>query len=486
MTREKPKNLWQSRWGFILAATGSAVGLGNIWKVPYITGEYGGGAFVLMYLACILAIGIPVMMTEIALGRRGRGSPLDAIARVVKENNGNPLWKTLGGMAMLCGFLILCFYVVVAGWAFAYTWKMVDGSLAATSVDALAGVFEAHNANPWQLGGWSIVVSLLTVWIVGKGVQAGVEKAFRWMMPGLAVMLLVLVGYSWTSGSFSQGFDFLFTFDASKITGEALLAALGHAFFTLSLASGAILTYGSYLPDGQSIARTSVIVAIADTCVALLAGLAIFPVIFANGMSPSAGPGLIFMSLPLAFQQMPLGTVFGVLFFAMVSVAALTSAISMIEAVVAYLNEKHGISRGRAAIGSGLVLLVISLLAMLSFNVGAEWKLFGTTLFDSLDYVTSRWMMPLGGILMVILAGYCLRSDIMRDELQLPNAGYALWLFMVRYVSPVLIVMVFLHALGWLGFDPIERWYWIAGAIGALAVLGEVFVPRVRLEFAAR
>lgn len=486
MTREKPKNLWLSRWGFILAATGSAVGLGNIWKFPYITGEYGGGAFVLMYLACILAIGIPVMMTEIALGRRGRGSPIDAIARVVRENNSNPLWKSVGLMAMLAGFMILCFYVVVAGWAFAYTWKMASGALAAPSVDALAKVFETHNASPWQLGGWSVLVALLTLWIVGKGVQAGVEKAFRWMMPGLALMLIVLVGYAWTSGSFTQGFAFLFTFDASKITGEALLAALGHAFFTLSLASGAILTYGSYIPDGQSIARTTFIVAIADTCVALLAGLAIFPIIFANGMDPSAGPGLIFMSLPLAFQQMPFGTVFGVLFFAMVSVAALTSAISMIEALVAYLNEKHGISRIKAAAGSGALLLVISLLAMLSFNVGAEWKLFGFTLFDGLDYLTSRWMMPLGGICMVILAGYCLRSEIMRDELGLAPAGYALWLFMVRYVSPVLILMVFLHALGWLGFDPIAQWYWIAGAIGALALLGELLLPRVRHELALR
>ncbi len=189
----KPKNLWLSRWGFILAATGSAVGLGNIWKFPYITGEYGGGAFVLMYLACILAIGIPVMMTEIALGRRGRGSPIDAIGRVVRENGGNPAWKAVGGMAMLAGFLILCFYVVVAGWAFAYTWKMLDGSLAAPSVEALGAVFEAHNASPLQLGGWSVLVALLTLLIVGKGVQAGVERAFRWMMPGLAVMLLALV-----------------------------------------------------------------------------------------------------------------------------------------------------------------------------------------------------------------------------------------------------------------------------------------------------
>ncbi|MCZ4126841.1 sodium-dependent transporter [Stutzerimonas balearica] len=486
MTREKPKNLWLSRWGFILAATGSAVGLGNIWKFPYITGEYGGGAFVLMYLVCILAIGIPVMMTEIAIGRRGRGSPIDAIARVVHENNGNPAWKLVGSMAMLAGFMILCFYVVVAGWAFAYTVKMLDGSLAASSVEGLAQTFEAHNANPWVLGGWSVLVALLTLFIVGRGVQAGVERAFRWMMPGLAVMLLVLVGYGLTSGGFDEGFAFLFSFDASKLSGEALLAALGHAFFTLSLASGAILTYGSYLPDGQSIARTTFMVAIADTCVALLAGLAIFPVIFANGMSPSAGPGLIFMSLPLAFQQMPFGTLFGVLFFAMVSVAALSSAISMIEATVAYLNEKHGISRGKAAIGSGTVLLVISLLAMLSFNVGADWKLFGTTLFDALDYLTSRWMMPLGGIFMAVLAGYCLRAEIMRDELELSPAGYALWLFMVRYVSPVLILMVFLHALGWLGFDPLERWYWIASAIALLTIVGEGFRPRVMPALAGR
>lgn len=486
MTREKPKNLWLSRWGFILAATGSAVGLGNIWKFPYITGEYGGGAFVLMYLACIFAIGVPVMMTEIAIGRRGRGSPIDAVGRTAQENGSSPLWKGIGLMSMAAGFLILCFYVVVAGWAFAYTLKMLDGSLAASSVDGLAQVFEAHNANPWQLGGWSVLVTALTLWIVAKGVQAGIERAVSWMMPGLAVMLLILVGYAFTSGGFDQGFAFLFSFDTSKLTGEALLTALGHAFFTLSLAAGAIMTYGSYIPDGQSIARTTFVVAIADTCVALLAGLAIFPIIFANGMDPTAGPGLIFMSLPLAFQQMPFGTVFGVLFFAMVSLAAMTSAISMIEATVAYLNEKHGISRLKAAMAAGAVLLVISMLAMLSFNLMAGWTPMGKNFFDWLDYLTSRWMMPLGGIFTVIFAGYALRSEIMRDELDLPPLGYALWLFMVRYVCPVLIMMVFLHALGWLGFDPLDRWYWIAGAIGVLTILGEGLRPRVLPALAGR
>ena len=284
-----------------------------------------------------------------------------------------------------------------------------------------------------------------------QGVQKGIENAVRWMMPGLAVLLLILVGYAVTSGGFDQGFAFLFSFDTSKITGEALLAALGHAFFTLSLASGAILTYGSYIPDDPVHRPHHLYGRHRRYLCGAAGGPGDLPIIFANGMDPTAGPGLIFHMLPpLAFQQMPFGTAFGVLFFAMVSIAALTSAISMIEATVAYLNEKHGISRMKAAIGSGAVLLVISMLAMLSFNLLSGWTPMGKNFFDWLDYLTSRWMMPLGGILIVLLAGYALRSEIMRDELNLPPLGYALWLFMVRYVCPVLILMVFLHALGWL------------------------------------
>ena len=449
MTREKPKNLWLSRWGFLLAATGSAVGLGNIWKFPYITGEYGGGAFVLMYLACILAIGIPVMMTEIAIGRRGRGSPIDAIGRVVRENNGNPLWKAVGGMAMLAGFMILCFYVVVAGWAFAYTWKMLDGSLAATSVEALGGVFEAHNANPWQLGGWSVLVALLTLWIVGKGVQAGVEKAFRWMMPGLAVMLLVLVGYAFTSGSFKAGFDFLFHFDASKITGEALLAALGHAFFTLSLASGAMMAYGSYLPAGTSIARTALMVALADTGVALLAGLAIFPLVFANGLEPGAGPGLIFVTLPIAFGQMPLGQMIGGLFFIMLAIAALTSAISLSEPTIAWLTEKFGISRLKAVLASGITLWLLSLGTVLSFNAWSEVTLLGKTFFDSLDFLTTNLLMPLGGLATVLFAGWALSRKLVQESIGIAQPQlFALWWQALRVVTPLGILVVFLHSLG--------------------------------------
>ena len=474
--RQQPKNLWLGRWGFILAATGSAVGLGNIWKFPYMTGEYGGGAFVLVYLACILAVGIPVMMVEIGLGRRGRGSPIDAIRRVARESGRGGLWSLVGWMAMLCGFMILSFYVVVAGWSFSYLWKTVTGGLVGSEVGDMAAIFAANNADPLALGGWSTLVTVITLLIVGKGVQQGIEKSVSWMMPGMVIMLAIMIGYAMFSGGFGAGMDFLFSFEIGKLSSEGLLAAMGHAFFTLSLASGAILTYGSYLPDGASIARTTFTVAIADTLVALMAGLAIFPVIFANGMDPASGPGLIFMSLPLAFQQMPLGGVIETIFFLMLTVAALTSAISMIEATVAWLNESHGVSRARAAWGVGILLWVVSTLAMLSFNVGADWKLAGRHFFDWLDFLTSRFLMPLGGLGTALLAGFVLRRESLEEELGLPSAVHALWRFAIRYVCPLAIVVVFLDALGALGagFD----WRWIA-AILALALIGKVVVGRL-------
>ncbi|HCW95072.1 MAG TPA: sodium-dependent transporter [Pseudomonas sp.] len=480
------RGLWSSRWVFFLAATGSAVGLGNIWKFPYITGANGGGAFVLVYIACILTIGIPLLMAEVMIGRRGRQNPAGAMGRLAREAGASPHWRKVGWLGAFTGFLILGFYLVVAGWALAYVPTALSGAFSGVDGQASGALFEGLLADPGRLALYGLAVLAATLLIVGLGVRDGLERALRLLMPGLFVLLLGLVGYAAVAGDFAAALRFLFVPDFSQLSAKGVLLALGHAFFTLSLGCGAMMAYGSYLPEGTSIARTSLLVALADTVVALLAGLAIFPLVFANGLEPGAGPGLIFMSLPLAFQQMPFGTLFGVLFFAMVSVAALSSAISMIEATVAYLNEKHGISRGKAAIGSGTVLLVISLLAMLSFNVGADWKLFGTTLFDALDYLTSRWMMPLGGIFMAVLAGYCLRAEIMRDELELSPAGYALWLFMVRYVSPVLILMVFLHALGWLGFDPLERWYWIASAIALLTIVGEGFRPRVMPALAGR
>ncbi|UYG06170.1 sodium-dependent transporter [Halomonas sp. M4R1S46] len=476
----QPRTQWLGRWGFVLAATGSAVGLGNIWKFPYITGEYGGGAFVLVYLACILAVGVPVMMTEIAFGRRGRGSPIDAIRRVAGEAGASPVWSLLGWMAMLCGFMILSFYVVVAGWSFAYLWKMLSGGLAGSSVDEMAAIFGANNESPLNLGFWSTLVTIATMAIVGKGVQAGIEKSVSWMMPGMVVMLAILIGYGAFSGGFVEALRFLFTFDAGSLSSEGMLAALGHAFFTLSLASGAILTYGSYLPGRASIARTTLSVAVADTVVALMAGLAIFPVIFANGMEPGSGPGLIFMSLPLAFQAMPLGTLFGILFFVMLSMAALTSSISMVEATVSWLTDNKGISRRTASWGTGIVLWLISTLAMLSFNVGAEWTLAGKHFFGWLDFLTSRWMMPLGGLGMVLLAGFVLKNEAFREELGLSPAWHALWLFMVRYVSPLGILVIFVDALGIAKVQFGTQWPWLLLVLAMITVVGELASPRLK------
>lgn len=477
---EQPRIQWLGRWGFMLAATGSAVGLGNIWKFPYITGEYGGGAFVLVYLACILAVGVPVMMTEIAFGRRGRGSPIDAIRRVVNESGRASVWSLIGWMAMLCGFMILSFYVVVAGWSFSYLWKMLTGGLAGGSVDDMAAVFGANNANPFILGGWSTLVTVLTMVIVGKGVQEGIEKNVSWMMPGLVLMLVLLIVFGVFSGGFGEAVSFLFSFNAGSLSSEGMLAALGHAFFTLSLASGAILTYGSYLPKGASIGRTTVSVAIADTVVALMAGLAIFPVIFANGMNPGEGPGLIFMSLPLAFQAMPMGTLFGILFFLMLSMAALTSSISMVEATVSWLCDNKGMNRKSASWATGIVLWLISTLAMLSFNLGADWTLAGKNVFDWLDYLTSRWMMPLGGLSMVLLAGFVLKSETFRDELGLAPLPYALWLAMVRYVSPLGILVIFVDALGLYPVSFAAHWPILLAILVIFALAGEALSPRLR------
>ncbi len=440
---------WSTRMSFILAAAGSAVGLGNIWKFPYITGENGGGAFVLVYLACILVIGIPVMMAEVMIGRRGQQSPPNSMAALAKEAGANPFWKWVGWMGVLAGFLILSFYTVIAGWAVSYIPVAGASSFVGATPDQIGGMFEGMLADPVRLLFWSTLVIIATMFIVGKGVNAGLEKAVNILMPALLVLLLVMVGYAMTTGYFMQGVSFLFTPDFSKLTGESVLVALGHAFFTLSLASGAIMTYGSYVPKEMSIAKTSVYIGITDTLVALFAGLAIFPIVFANGLEPGAGPGLIFVTLPIAFGQMPLGTLVGTLFFIMLSIAALTSAISMIEPGVARMVEKFKISRFKACTLLGLSLWTLSVGTVLSFNLWAEYKLFGKTFFDMVDYLTANWMMPLGGLAVAVFSSWVVSKKVSQEELGLGKGLlFSAWIFTMRYITPIAIVIVFLNALG--------------------------------------
>lgn len=447
---EAGRGLWSSRWVFFLAATGSAVGLGNIWKFPYITGQNGGGAFVLVYLACILAIGIPLLMAEVMIGRRGRANPEGAIAAVAREAGASKHWQRLGSMAVLTGFLILSFYAVIAGWTVAYTPAALSGSFAGLNGESSGALFNALLADPWKLTAYGSFVLLLTLGIVAFGVRDGLERALRFMMPGLFIILLVMVGYAaTTTGHFMQAVEFLFAPDFSKLTGKGVLMALGHAFFTLSLASGAMMAYGAYLPAGTSIVRTSLLVAVTDTAVALLAGLAIFPLVFANGLEPGSGPGLIFVTLPIAFGQMPLGALFGGLFFIMLALAALTSTISLSEPTIAWLGEKFGMGRIKAVLLSGAAVWLLSLGSVLSFNAWSEVTLFGKTFFDALDFLTSNLMMPLGGLFTVLFTGWVMKRAMAAEALGLgQTGGFGLWWLAIRWITPLAIALMFLHSLG--------------------------------------
>ncbi len=468
MTTEKKSihGQWSSRLMFILAAAGSAVGLGNIWKFPYITGENGGGAFVLMYLVCILAIGIPIMMAEIMLGRRGRKSPINTMRDLAAADGLNPAWGLLGWMGVLAGVLILSYYSVIAGWALAYVFRAGAGLFNGLDAKGVGDLFGGLVGSPEKLLAWHSIFMFMTMLVVAQGVKNGLEQAVRWLMPMLFVLMLVMVGYAMNTGAFDRGLDFLFsmrfgevfhaceTIDGARIcefSWQPLLIAMGHAFFTLSLGMGAIMVYGSYMPKRASIAAASIWIAIADTSVALLAGMAIFPIVFANGLEPGSGPGLIFQTLPLAFGHMPYGQLFGTLFFVLLVFAAWTSAISLIEPAVAWLVENKGHSRLRASVISGIVVWLVGVGTIFSFNLwsGDHYKLFGKTFFDLLDYLTANIMLPLGGVLIAIFAGWLMSRAASEDELNLAHpALYGIWRFLVRYVTPLAVFIVMLNALG--------------------------------------
>ena len=439
---------WSSRWAFILAATGSAVGLGNIWKFPYITGENGGGAFVLVYLFCIAAIGIPIMMAEILIGRRGRRSPVNTMRVLAQEGNHHPAWQYVGWIGVLAGFLILSYYSVIAGWAMAYVFRAAGGMFNSATGEQIGEMFNSLISDPERLLAWHTVFIVMTMIVVSRGVQSGLEKAVRFLMPSLFVLLAMLVGYAMSTGSFAEGIAFLFTPDFSKLTSASVLIAMGHAFFTLSLGMGAIMVYGSYLPENTSITRTSIIIALADTMVALMAGMATFPIVFAYGLEPGSGPGLIFQTLPIAFGNMPGGVFFGTLFFVLLVFAAWTSAISLIEPAVAWLVENHGMSRVMAAVWAGLVTWLVGLGTVFSFNLWSENKLFGLTFFDLLDFATANIILPLGGLFIALFAAWVLSRKVTMEELGLQGAGYQLWYILVRFIAPLAVIIIFLNVIG--------------------------------------
>ncbi|MGD0961072.1 MAG: sodium-dependent transporter [Methylomonas sp.] len=442
---------WSSRFAFILAATGSAVGLGNIWKFPYITGQNGGGAFVMVYLVCVLILGIPIMIAEIMLGRRGRQSPINTMQTLAEEAGADPRWRYSGWLGMIAGFLILAYYSVIAGWSMAYIAKAFFGQFLGGGGAEIKTLFDDLMASPVQQIFWHTLFMLLTMQVVMRGVKGGLEKSVQVLMPALFFILLILVGYAMASGSYRQGIDFLFTPDFSKINANAVLTAMGHAFFTLSLGMGAIMVYGSYLPKHVSIAKTTFYIAGADTVVALLAGIAIFPLVFANHLEVGSGPGLIFQTLPLAFGEMSGGWLFGVLFFILLFLAALTSSISLIEPTVAWLVENRSLDRRQACLWSGAACWLLGVAVVFSFNIWSGHKIFDRNLFEILDYLTANLMLPIGGLSIAIFAGRIMKTENCTQELEMPASAFDVWRLLIRYVSPALIFLVFLHVLGALG-----------------------------------
>ncbi|MDP2153255.1 MAG: sodium-dependent transporter [Methylotenera sp.] len=440
------RSAWRNRWTFMLATAGSAIGLGNIWKLPYMIGVNGGSAFVLVFIACIFFVGIPLMMTEILLGRRAQKNPLNGIETLAIEANASRHWKYLGGMGMITGLLILSFYSVIGGWVLSFIGTAVSGGFTGMDGAQSTANFNQLLASPLTLLFWHTVFMIMTMSVVARGVNSGLEKANNILIPALFAILLILLGYSMSVGDMNASFRFMFSPDFSKITPVTVLSALGHAFFSLSLGMGSVMVYGSYLQRDVSIARASIYIALVDTLLGLLIGLAIYALVFANQLAPNAGPGLIFQTLPIAFGQMPSGSLIATLFFILVAFAAWTSAISLVEPTIAWVVENTQISRKVATTTLGLIIWLIGISVVLSFN---EWQnvniIFGLNIFDTLDKLTSTILLPLGGLLIAIFAGYFMQKDHVQEELNLHQWSFKAWVFMNNVIAPIGIIAVFLY-----------------------------------------
>ena len=438
--------MWSSRLIFILAAAGSAVGLGNIWRFPYVAGENGGGVFVLAYLLCICVIGLPIMIAEIVLGRAGKNSPIASMKIMARDSGANPAWQIIGWMGVVAGFMILSFYSVIAGWALAYFLKMIQGAFLGIDADSANRVFEDFISNPHRLVFWHTIFMAITIFITSRGVGQGLERAVKLLMPGLFLLLILLVIWAASSsGYFLKGISFLFSPKPEDFSSDSVFLAMGQAFFTLSLGMGAIMAYGAYLPKSAGIAGSALTIGVLDTLVALLSGMIIFPIVFANGLEPSAGPGLMFVSLPLAFGNMVAGQIFGALFFLLVSFAAVTSAISISEPAVAWLSEKGKFARSTSAYIIGLLAWLLGLGSAFSFNLMSGFTLLPEkSFFDSMDFLSNNVLLPFGGILISLFVGWRLKPEILLDQLpEISRFFLGLLIFSLRFIAPGAIFLVF-------------------------------------------
>ena len=435
---------WSSRFAFLMASVGFAVGLGNIWRFPYVTGENGGAAFVLVYLACAFGIGVPILMAELLIGRRGQGSPPSAMANLAGQNGKSKHWRLVGGMGLLAAYTIEIVYAVVVGWVLWYLFKAITTGF--VGVDAAAANAEFASVLDDSLGmlAWTLVGLAITGVIIYAGVKNGIERAVVIMMPMMFLLLLGLAVYNYFAGGFEQALHWLFTPDFSKIGFATVLAAIGQAFFSLGVGMAGMMVYGSYLPKSIPITQSVLIIVVADTGVALLAGLVIFPAVFHHGMDPAAGAGLIFQTLPVAFAQMPGGYLFSVLFFLILSVAGITSMVGLVESVNAWLEDRFNMPRHKSAVLVVGSVAVFSVLSILSYNVMGELGMGDKNFNDIMDYFSNQILLPLGGLLIAIFAGWAMKKEATRDELtSLTTGAYNLWHFLIRFVVPPALLVIF-------------------------------------------
>jgi NSS family neurotransmitter:Na+ symporter len=434
---------------FILAAIGGAVGFGSIWRFPYLIGTSGGPAFVVIYIVLLIAITIPLMMAETLMGRRGQASAPESMRRLAKEVGGHPAWVIVGGLGVLGAFLIMTYYSMIGGWVLAYVPSSLMEGFSGKTREEFQAAFDALVASPARMIFWHTVFMGVTALIVGRGITAGIERAVGFLMPALVIMLAVITIYALVIGDAGRGISFMFVPDFSKVTWELVLVALGQAFFSIGVGMGMMFTYGAYLDSDVSIGKACVTIVVADTVVSLLSGLAIFPIVFGFGLDPAAGPGLVFVTLPLAFGQMPGGLLIGTSFFVLLFFAGLASALALTEVPVAWLSQKPGWSRPKATTVVAAAIWAVGLLCVFSFNVWKDFHPLGgigryatATLYEIIDDVSANFVLVVDGILIAVFVGFVMKGEAVRHELGMTDGTlYRTWMFFTRIVTPIALIV---------------------------------------------